>query len=102
MNFYLQHLQEMQVVLSEGVCYGVFDGAFAKKKFVDGVSALQRHVVSKSRGDANLHYVYTGPQKMRGARRKCDGKVDFNDLRRWQALGESSPVCNCIRWWRIT
>jgi hypothetical protein len=92
LDLYLQHLQEAQPALPAGVRYGVFDGAYARKKFVDGVCALgagkrKLHVVSKLRGDADLRYLYEGPQKARGAKRKYDGKVNFNDLRRWQDLG---------------
>jgi len=87
MDFYLRHLKEVQKVLPKEVRYGVFDGAFAKKKFVSGVREMGLHVVSKLRCDANLRYLYEGPQKKRGRRKLYDGKVLFNDLSRWQSLG---------------
>lgn len=88
MDFYLRHLQEMHKNLPASVRYGVFDGAFAKQKFVSGVCEMGLHVVSKLRCDANLRYLYKGPQKKRGRPRLYDGKVNFNDLSRWQKLGE--------------
>jgi hypothetical protein len=52
------------------------------------VEALQLHLVSKLRIDANLRYCYSGAQKSRGARRKYDGKVDLIDLSRLEDVGE--------------
>ncbi|MEJ7711991.1 MAG: hypothetical protein WKF84_19500 [Pyrinomonadaceae bacterium] len=43
-DFYLQHLAETVPYLPPQVCYGVFDGAFAKHKFVSGVRALDLHL----------------------------------------------------------
>jgi hypothetical protein len=86
MDAYLEHLAAVRRQLPAAVRYGVFDGAFAKKKFVQGVRALGLHAVSKLRCDADLRYLYEGKQKRRGARRQYDGKVDFNDLSRWQKV----------------
>jgi len=61
------------------VRYLTVDGYYAKKSFVTGASALDLHVISKLRCDANLRYVYTGRQKLRGARRKYAGKVELAD-----------------------
>lgn len=88
MDLYLRHLQEVRECLPKTVRYGVFDGAFAHKKFVSGVRELGLHVVSKLRCDANLRYLYDGPQHKRGRRRLYDGKVLCNDLSRWQSLGQ--------------
>lgn len=87
MDCYLRHLKEVQEYLPKEVRYGVFDGAFAKQKFVSGVCGLGLHVVSKLRCDANLRYLYEGPQKKLGRRKLYDGKVLFHDLSRWQSLG---------------
>ena len=45
-------------------------------------------MVGKLRHDADLRYLYDGPQKKFGARRKYDGKVKFNDLSRLEYLTE--------------
>lgn len=83
-DFYLEHLASTASHLPAAVKYGVFDGFYAKQKFVTGVLKLGYQVVSKLRSDANLLYLYTGEQKKRGRRRQYDGKVSFADLRRFE------------------
>ena len=64
------------------------DGYFAKKKYIDEVVALKLHPITKLRSDANCRFLYTGPHpQRRGPRRKYDGKVNFQDLRRFEDLG---------------
>ncbi len=87
-DFYLQHLAQTVALLPPQVHYGVFDGAFAKHKFVAGVRSLDLHVISLLRVDANLRYLYTGDQKKRGRRKAYDGKVSFTDLSRLELVGE--------------
>jgi hypothetical protein len=92
-DFYLEHLTATAAHLPAGVKYGVFDGFYAKQKFVAGVCALGYHVVSKLRADAHLLYLYTGEQKKRGRRRKYDGKVSFSDLSRFeQSCGDEAHL----------
>lgn len=86
-DFYLQHLREARPRLPQQVNYGVFDGYFAKRKFVSGVCSLNLHVISKLRHDARLRYLYEGAQKRRGRRRRFDGKVSLDDLRRFESVG---------------
>jgi hypothetical protein len=90
-DFYLEHLQKTAPYFPEAITYGVFDGFYAKLKFVDGVRALGYHVVSKLRSDADLLYLYEGVQKKRGRRRKFDGKVAFTDLRRFEPIETDEP-----------
>jgi hypothetical protein len=86
---YLAQFKACVDLLPESVKYLVVDGFYSKLKFVDGVVATQKyHVISKLRIDANLRYLYEGPQKSRGAKRKYDGKVDLTDLSRFTDLGE--------------
>ena len=52
------------------------------------MGALKLHPLTKLRHDANCLLLYTGPHpKRRGRRRKYDGKVNFHDLPRFEALG---------------
>jgi hypothetical protein len=81
-DHYLEHLQRSRPSLPPAVKYCAADGFYSKQKFVAGVVALDLHLISKLRSDADLRYLYTGQQKPRGARRKYDGKVDFQDLSR--------------------
>jgi IS4 transposase len=50
--------------------------------------ALKLHPITKLRHDANCLFLYTGPHPpRRGPRRKYDGKVNFQDLHRFEDLG---------------
>jgi len=88
MDFYAAHLTEDAVHLPAAVRDIAADGYYAKMKFVTAVQQINRHLISKFRCDANLRYLYTGPQKKKGARRKYGGKVKFDDLSRLEYLGE--------------
>jgi hypothetical protein len=88
MDFYKQQLHDQRQRLPSGVRYHCVDGYFAKQKYVDEVVALKLHPITKLRHDANCLFLYTGPHpKRRGRRRKYDGKVNFQDLHRFEALG---------------
>src|SRR5687767_7321084 len=87
-DFYLQQLREQRHRLPPQVTYHCVDGYFAKKKYLDEVVRLDLHPITKLRCDADGRFLYTGPYpKRRGARRKYDGKVNFQDLRRFTSLG---------------
>lgn len=75
MDYYLLHLEAVRTHLPSSLRYLAVDGYYAKETFVTGACALDLHVISKLRCDANLRYVYTGEQKPRGAKRKYAGKV---------------------------
>lgn len=68
--------------------YLAVDGYFMKKTFIDPVLSLNLHVITRMRPDANLLYLYTGPQKTgRGRKRSYGGKVDVKkiDKRKWKS-----------------
>ena len=70
------------------------DGYSAQKKYIDEVVSLDLHAITKLRSDADCLFLYTGPHpKRRGARRKYDGKVNFQTLSRFEDLGtmEDAP-----------
>jgi hypothetical protein len=87
-DFYKQQLHDHRARLPERVQYHCVDGYFAKKKYIDEVVALKLHPITKLRADADCRFLYTGfhPQR-RGAKRKYDGKVNFQELHRFEALG---------------
>ena len=88
MDFYQQQLHDQRHRLPSTIRYHCVDGAFAKQKYRDEVVALKLHPITKLRHDANCLFLYTGPHpKRRGRRRKYDGKVNFHDLSRFEALG---------------
>ncbi len=100
-DFYLEHLSSTASHLPAAVKYGVFDGFYAKQKFVAGVLRLGYEVVSKFRSDANLLYLYDGEQKKRGRRRQYDGKVSFADLSRFDKIdGDEAhlPLYTALVW----
>src|SRR5262245_19419625 len=87
-DFYTQQLRAHRHRLPPGVTYHCVDGYYAKKKYIDEVVSLDLHAITKLRSDADCVFLYTGPHpKRRGARRKYDGKVHFQDLSRFEDLG---------------
>ena len=87
-DFYTQQLRAHRYRLPPGVKYHCVDGYYAKKKYIDAVVSLDLHAITKLRSDADCWFLYTGPHpKRRGARRKYDGKVYFQDLSRFEDLG---------------
>ncbi len=90
LDFYLRQVALNQSHLqSLGVEEIAFDGYYAKTRFINGLEALGFDMVSKLRRDANLRYLYTGPQKSGpGAKKKYDGKDNFDDLSRWKLVRE--------------
>ena len=90
--FYLRQLEQIAPDLPEAARYVAADGYYAKKTYLDGVCRLGLHLIGKLRCDANLRYLYRGPhQKRPGRRRQYDGKVDLNDVSRFDYLGEVEP-----------
>ncbi len=87
-DFYAQHLRRDAAYLPDDVKYLVVDGYYAKIKFVKAVDEVELNTIGKLRHDANLRYLYDGPQKKFGAKRKYDGKVKFNDRSRLEYVGE--------------
>src|SRR5882672_10856537 len=87
-DFYLQQLRAHRHRLPPGVTYHCVDGYYAKKKYIEEVVRLDLHAITKLRSDADCMFLYTGPHpKRRGARRKYDGKVNFQALHRFEDLG---------------
>ena len=87
-DFYAQQLRAHRHRLPPSVTYHCVDGYYAKKKYIDEVVSLDLHAITKLRSDADCVFLYTGPHpKRRGARRKYDGKVHFQDLSRFEDLG---------------
>ncbi|MCP4371276.1 MAG: transposase [Deltaproteobacteria bacterium] len=87
-DFYAEHLQRDAAHLPEEVKYLVVDGYYAKSKFVKAARKTGLHIVGKLRHDANLNYLFKGKQKKQGRDRKYDGKVKFDDLSRFEYVGE--------------
>lgn len=87
-DFYAHHLRRDAAYLPEEVDYLVADGYYSKTKFVEAVRAVDLHMVGKLRHDANLRYLYDGPQKKMGRNREYDGKVKFAEINRFEYVTE--------------
>jgi hypothetical protein len=87
-DFYRQQLQQQRHRLPPQVTYHAVDGYFAKKKYIDEVVSLKLHPITKLRSDADCLFLFTKPHpRRRGRKRKYDGKVNFQDLSRFEYLG---------------
>jgi hypothetical protein len=84
---YTQQLHEHRHRLPPSITYHCVDGYSAKKKYIDEVVSLDLQAITKLRSDADGVFLSTGPHpKRRGARRKYAGKVNCQDLSRFEAL----------------
>ena len=87
-DFYAQQLRAHRHRLPPSITYHCVDGYYAKKKYIDEVVSLDLYAITKLRSDTDCMFLYTGPHpKRRGARRKYAGKVNFQDLSRFEDLG---------------
>lgn len=88
MDVYLAQLTRVVSAHALGrLRYVVTDGYYSKQKFLSGVRALGLHQIGKLRADANLRYLYRGPQHSSPGRPKTyDGKVHWADLSRFAQL----------------
>jgi hypothetical protein len=83
-DFYARQLRRIAPEILKYTNRGLFDGYYAKKKFVAEVVALGFVMISKLRSDGNLKYLSEGkPSGRRGRPKKYDGKVEFDDLSRF-------------------
>jgi hypothetical protein len=83
---YLAHIEHVVTTQQlHALKYLVADGYFSKQKFVDGICALEMHLISKLRHDAHLRHLYEGPRSTGPGRPKTyDGKVSYHDLSRFE------------------
>ena len=86
---YAEQLEKVADKILKYTKIGVFDGFYAKQKFVERTVAKGLTLISRLRQDANLRHLYQGEQKLKGRRRKFAEKVDFNDSSKFE---ESTAV----------
>lgn len=81
-DHYAQTIIERGDKLHQLSPYLAVDGYFSKKSFVDPVmESTDLQLISKLRSDANLKYLYNGPQSQgRGRPKKYDGKVNLKQI----------------------
>lgn len=92
MSHYIKQLSEAASFFPKNLRYIAADGAYARTEFFQAACKISLHVVTRLRSDANLRYLYQGPQKRRSGRKKrYDGKVDLKDVSRMDFVGELQP-----------
>lgn len=80
-DFYLEVIKKLRSKVLKYTSYFVFDGYFAKKKFVDGIAEMDFHFIGKLRCDANLKFLYTGEKRSGPGRpKKFAGKCNLTEL----------------------
>lgn len=100
-DFYLRHLAYCTAFFPAGIRYVVADGFYNKPKWVSGVVQLGFHSIGRLRSDANLKFLYDGPQKRRSNRRRYDGKVNLADPSRFtfvETLAEDVSLYTAVVW----
>ncbi|WP_444930661.1 transposase [Microbulbifer sp. SSSA002] len=81
---YVSHaLKVLPKLLNLGIKYLAADAFYSKKAFVNPVLQEGMHIVGKLRIDANLQWLYEGEYNGQGCPKRFDGKVDLEDLCRF-------------------
>ena len=80
-DWYVNVIKERKETLASISKYLVADAWFSKKPFVDQITTLKMHLISRLRDDADLKYLYMGPPTgKRGRPRKYAGKIDTANI----------------------
>jgi putative transposase len=70
-----------RVVSSCPISYLVLDGHFGNNNALQMVvQSTHLHLISKLRQDAALYFLYEGPQKKKGPRRRYGAKLNYQDI----------------------
>lgn len=85
---YVRHaLKVLPKLLDLGIKYLAADAFYSKKAFVNPILQKGMHIVGKLRIDANLQWLYEGGYNGQGRPKRFDGKVDIEDLCRFDFAG---------------
>ena len=72
-----KHLTDIKAITT----YLAVDGYFMKKEFISPLLKEGLHIITKSRSDANLMYLFKGKQKPgRGRKKLYDGKINTTKI----------------------
>ena len=89
MNFYTEQMSDLLPQL-EHVKYFVADGYYAKSKFIDCLTKMDKVLITKFRPDANLRYPLNNTEQARAhGNTKYSGKVNWKNLQldKWIDVG---------------
>ena len=89
MTFYADQAVAQRALVPRFVQYLAVDGAYAKYGYVAAVTPAGWQVSTKLRRAADGYFLPTAPRQpgQKGRSRKSDGKVNWQDLRRFESLG---------------
>jgi putative transposase len=79
----IQNMVRKQQVIFNGVvtpAYLVLDGHFGNNNALQMTLQCGIDIISKLRCDSALYFLYAGPQKKRGPRRKYGDKIDYDHI----------------------
>ena len=80
-DWYANVIKQRKEPLTTISKYIVADAWFSKKPFVDQVTEMEMHLISRLRDDADLKYLYLGPPTgKKGRPRKYAGKIDVANI----------------------
>lgn len=102
-DFYIEQIEDLQKQMADlGVSYWVGDGFYAKRKVFDAITKAspdrEGHLITRLRSDANLRYLYTGPErKAPGPRSATTEKSTGIVPSRSRAASRRSGVCRTGR-----
>jgi len=94
-DWYVNVIKERKETLGSISKYLVADAWFSKKPFVDQITEMDMHLVSRLRDDADLKYLYLGPSTgKKGRPRKYAGKVitDNIDANYFELIGQNQEA----------
>lgn len=89
MTFYAEQIVAQRHRIPAFIKYLAVDGAYAKRGYLDTVTTGGWQLITKLRADANCSFLSTTPRRkgQKGRSRKYEGKVNWQDLRRFELVG---------------
>ena len=80
-NHYVEIIDKHVEAIKSVTRYLAVDGYFMKKEFINPLRQQGLHIITKTRSDANLMYLFKGKQKTgRGRKKLYDGKIDVRKI----------------------
>jgi hypothetical protein len=99
---YVRHFKKDCWALPKQVRYVVTDAYYTKTLITEAILEQGLHQIGKLRHDANLRYLYQGPQKAKGRPRQYDGKFKLGETARLSFVAHQegvdiyTAVVNCV------
>jgi len=90
-DWYIELVKQRKEILSSISKYFVVDAWFSKRPYVNAITGMGLHLISRFRDDADLKYLFLGEQSGQGRPRKYAGKIDPKniDKKYFELIGQS-------------